>query len=105
VLRSDGTTWTRLDAPITNDVNGVACASSGQVVIVGGGGLKQRLASGQWQDDFGAPPYAELHGAWADPGGGYWAAGGDFLTDPRPGASRQGVIAYFGTTVPSSRLP
>jgi hypothetical protein len=106
VLRSDGTTWSRLDvsALLTNDVNGVSCAAPGNVVIVGFGGLKQRLAGGRWQDDFGAPPYSDLHGAWADSTGGYWAAGGDFVTDPQQGASRLGVVAYYGKAVPSSAI-
>ncbi len=106
VLRSDGTTWVRLGVStmLTNDVSGVSCASSGHVVIVGFGGLKQRLTGGSWQDDFGAPPFSDLHGVWADPTGGYWAAGGDFITDPQPGAARLGVVAYYGSAVPSSAI-
>lgn len=104
VLRSDGATWVRLDVSgmLTNDVNGVACASPGHVAIVGFGGLKQRLVGGRWQDDFGAQPFSDLHGVWADAAGGYWAAGGDFVTDPQAGASRLGVVAYYGVAVPSS---
>jgi hypothetical protein len=106
VLRWDGTAWTRLDVSmsLTNDVNGVSCASPGNVVIVGFGGLKQRLVRGQWQSDFGAEPYSDLHGAWADPTGAYWAAGGDFITDPRPGAARDGVVGYYGRMVPSGAV-
>ncbi|MDP9002672.1 MAG: hypothetical protein M3O46_21490 [Myxococcota bacterium] len=102
VLRSDGKTWTRVDLALTNDVSGVACASPGSVVIVGSGGLKQRLAGGQWHDDMGAEPYnTELHGAWADPTGSYWAAGGDYITSPQSGAARAGVIGFYGSAVPS----
>lgn len=104
VLRSDGSTWTRLavsDA-LMNDVNGVSCGAPGRVVLVGGGGLKERLSGGQWQDDFEQDPHTDLHGAWADPAGGYWAAGGDFVSGPVNGASRGGILAYYGATPPSS---
>jgi hypothetical protein len=105
VLRSDGTTWSRVNVALTNDVSGVACASPGNVVIVGSGGLKQRLVGGQWLDDFGAEPYdIELHGAWADMTGAYWAAGGDYVTSPKPGASRLGAIAYYGRSVPATTI-
>jgi hypothetical protein len=106
VLRSDGVTWTRMEATdlLTNDVNGVSCGSPGNVVIVGFGGLKQRLVGGAWQDDFGTQPYSDLHSAWADPTGAYWAAGGDFITDPKAGAARLGVVAYYGAATPSSAM-
>jgi hypothetical protein len=104
VLRSDGARWTRLDVALTNDVNGVACGAPGAVAIVGFGGLKQRLADGAWQDDFADEPHVDLHGAWADRDGGYWAAGGDFITKPQPGASRGGLLAYYGAAVPASAL-
>jgi hypothetical protein len=102
VLRSDGATWTHVDVTLTNDVSGVACASPGNGVLVGSGGLKQRMVDGSWHDDFGAEPYdTELHGAWADPTGSYWAAGGDYFSSPQPDAARSGVIGYYGTAVPS----
>jgi hypothetical protein len=104
VLHSDGTAWTRVGVTLTNSVNGVACATPGNVVIVGSGGLKQRLADGQWHDDFMDEPHTDLHGAWADPTGAYWAAGGDFVTCPAPGASRGGILAYFGPSPPSGTL-
>lgn len=106
VLQSDGTTWRRLDisAALTNNVNGVACGSPGNVVIVGSGGLKQRLAQGVWTDESTVEPYSELHSAWADPTGAYWTAGGDYLTDPSPGVSRAGVVAYYGANIPSSTM-
>jgi hypothetical protein len=84
-------------------VNGVSCAGSG-VVIDGFGGYKQRLVSGQWVDDTTQPPSSDFHGAWADASGGYWAAGGDFISVATPGASRVGVLAYYGVTAPSSTM-
>ena len=106
VLRSDGSTWTRLPLSdsLENDVNGVSCAAPGRVVLVGGGGLKERLANGRWADDFAQDPHSDLHGAWADPAGGYWAAGGDFVTGPVAGGARAGLLAYYGTSPPASTL-
>ncbi len=106
VLRSDGSTWTRLDVSgsLENDVNGVSCGAPGRVVLVGGGGLKERLTNGAWEDDFEQDPHTDLHGAWADPGGGYWAAGGDFASGPVDGGRRAGVLAYYGKAPPRSTL-
>jgi hypothetical protein len=106
VLRSDGKTWSSAGVTLLNDVNGVSCGSLGEVVIVGSGGMKQRLTGGAWQDDFGSVPYTDLHGAWADASGSYWAAGGDFLASPQPGVSREGVVAHYGTaSIPGTLLP
>jgi hypothetical protein len=103
VLRSNGATWTRAEDMLTDDVNGVSCASPGHVVLVGGGGLKQRLVAGQWLDDFSQDPHLDLHGAWADSTGAFWAAGGDFASLPNDaGTSREGVLAYFGVNPPAS---
>jgi hypothetical protein len=96
VLRSDGATWTRVNVTLLNDVNGVGCGPSGAAAIVGGGGLKQRLANGAWIDDFALDPHTDLHGAWADGAGDYWAVGGNFVSAAAPGVSRQGVIARYG---------
>jgi hypothetical protein len=106
VLQSDGSTWKKLDvsSALTNNVNGIACSSPGNVLLVGSGGLKQRLAKGLWTDDSTLEPYSELHSAWADSTGAYWTAGGDYLSDPSPGASRQGVVAYYGTSIPPSTM-
>jgi hypothetical protein len=106
VLRSDGVIWTRLDVSSTleNDVNGVSCGAPGRVVVVGSAGMKERLSGGAWADDFLDPPHDDFHGAWADPVGGYWAAGGDFVTGAVDGGVRQGVLAYYGQAPPSSAL-
>lgn len=97
VLVSDGTSWTRANVTLENGVNGVSCASPGNVVIVGFGGLKQRLVGGTWVSDFADEPHQDLHGAWADPAGGFWAVGGDFVSDPVAGAPRAGTLAHFGS--------
>jgi hypothetical protein len=97
VLRSDGTTWTRAAADDVNDgVNGVACAKPGAPVIVGNAGTKERLVDGRWQDDFASEPHQDMHGAWADPSGGFWAAGGDFASPARDGGARAGFVARYG---------
>lgn len=116
LLTSDGQTFTRSDellVRLVNDVNGVACAPAsaparpwGNVVVVGGGSLKLRRASGVWESDFGSEPYADLHGAWVDPSGAFWAVGGDFNTAARPGSARAGVVARLGDgTVASTFVP
>jgi hypothetical protein len=104
VLVRDATSWSRANVNLENIVNGVSCASPGNVVIVGGGGLKQRLVAGTWVSDFSTEPHQDLHGAWSDPDGGFWAAGGDFLSDPQAGAARLGTLAYYGTAVVGSTL-
>ena len=70
-LRSDGKTWQPAGLTLRNDASGVACAGPGAVLIDGFGGLKQRLVNGAWVDDSSAPPFTDLHGAWADPSGAF----------------------------------
>ena len=97
VLAWDGTSWTRANVTLENGVNGVSCASPGNVVIVGFGGLKQRLVGGTWVSDFAADPHEDLHGAWADRTGAFWAVGGDFVSDPVAGGPRAGTVGHYGT--------
>jgi hypothetical protein len=106
VLVSDGKTWSRASVTVINGgVNGVSCGPGGQVVIDGFGGFRQRLVQGQWIDDTQSPDISnDFHGAWADPSGGFWAAGGHFVDQPQPGISRQGILAYYGTASISSKV-
>lgn len=106
VLVSDGKTWSRAGVTVENaGVNGVSCASSGKVVLVGFGGYRQRLVAGTWVDDTAASPLVnDLHGAWADPQGGYWAAGGHFVDMPAAGVSRDGILAYYGAATIASTM-
>jgi len=97
VLHSDGTTWTKVDVSLGNSVNGVTCAPTGEVLIVGFGGLKQRLVDGSWIDEFTEMPYGDLHGAWADGHGAFWAAGGDFISKAAAGVSRKAIIGRYGS--------
>jgi hypothetical protein len=101
VLVSDGTSWQKSPVSASNTFNGVSCASAGAPILVGSAGVKERLVQGQWQDDFRLEPHNDFHGAWADPAGGYWAAGGDFTSSAQAGVSRQGVLAYYGSVPPS----
>jgi hypothetical protein len=97
VLHSDGGgTWTRVDVMLGNSVNGVTCNPGGAVLLVGFGGLKQRLVGGAWVDDFTLEPYADLHGSWADGHGAFWAAGGDFVSSASAGKARRAVLARYG---------
>lgn len=103
LLAWNGTSWTRSDTPLLNDVNGVACAPASvrdrpgqtRVVVVGGGSLKLRLVDGAWTSDFGTVPYDDLHGAFVDDTGALWGAGGSFTAAARPGAKRSGVLARY----------
>jgi len=95
VLRSDGTSWSRVTVDLSSQVNGVSCAN-GNVAIVGFGGLKQRLVSGKWIDEFAVEPFADLHAVWAAPNGDFWAVGGNWISGPSPGKPRRGVVARFG---------
>jgi len=105
VLRSAGDgRWTRVDVTLENDVNGVSCASPGAPAVVGFGGTKQRLVDGVWIDEFAVAPHGDLHGVWADGRGGFWAAGGDFVSPARAGARRAGVVAYYGSFPPAGTV-
>lgn len=105
LLVSDGATWKRADIDptlIVNDLNGVSCSSAG-VIVVGGGSLKLRYVQGadagptkRWETDFGVEPFVDLHGAWADPSGAFWGAGGQFTAAAQPNLKRDGVLAFYG---------
>ncbi|UQA59039.1 hypothetical protein [Polyangium aurulentum] len=98
VLRSNGGAFAKVDdVTLTNLVNGVACGPSGSALIVGDGGQKQRLVDGAWIDEFALDPSDDLHGAWSDGQGAFWAAGGDFYGAPVAGKKRRGVVARFGS--------
>jgi hypothetical protein len=97
VLHSDGTGWTAVDTGNgVSGVNGVACGAPGEVLIVGGGGLKQRLVGTRWVDEFEVEPYGDLHGAWNDGEGSFWAAGGDFVSKAEAGRPRKATVARYG---------
>lgn len=96
VLHRDANGWSKMDVQLGNQVNGVACGPAGSAAIVGFGGLKQRLVDGQWVNEFDSEPYSDLHATWADRQGAFWAVGGDFLTGPKAGERRRGVVARFG---------
>jgi hypothetical protein len=106
VLHTDGRgTWTRVNVTLGNSVNGVTCNPGGAVLIVGFGGLKQRLVSGTWVDEFTSEPYGDLHGSWADGHGAFWAAGGDFISSAAPGKHRRAIIARYGAGTVTSLGP
>ncbi len=104
ILRRDPSGWSKLEVPLSNGVNGVSCASSGAPVAVGFGGLKRRLVDGAWLDDFTKSPHGDLHAAWADETGAFWAVGGDFVSSPKANQARNGIVARYGPGKVSSRL-
>jgi hypothetical protein len=95
----EATGWVvREGVPITSAVNGVSCGG-GAVLIAGNGGLRLRLEDGVWIDErLDGPWDTDYHGAWLDPDGGVWAAGGNF-NSPTP-TSRRGVLAHLGCPQP-----
>lgn len=98
VLHRDAAGWSAVtNIELGNLVNGVSCGLPGSAIVVGNGGLKQRLVDGTWIDDFSIEPYANFHSAWADGEGAFWAVGGDFQT-PAKDARRLGVVARYGPT-------
>lgn len=98
VLHTDGTGgWAAVETGTDiNGANGVTCGAPGEVLIVGGGGLKQRLAGGTWADEFDVEPFGDLHGAWSDGEGSFWAAGGDFVSMAAAGKPRKATVARYG---------
>ena len=70
--------------------------SLGEVLLVGFGGLKQRLVKGSWVDEFADDPTGDLHGSWADGQGSFWVAGGDFISKAAPGKARRLIVARYG---------
>ncbi len=106
-LRSSGAgNWTKESLKPSNSINGVACAAPDQVIIVGGGGQKQRLVDGVWTNEYDIPPFVDLHAAWAAADGTFWVVGGDFLSGSSPNQPRDGMIARYGKgTVADSIAP
>jgi hypothetical protein len=106
LLQYDGSVWTKVDKSFGNDVNGVFCAepAGAALSLVGMGGLKQREVDGTWNDDFTKPPHGDLHATWIDDTGAVWAAGGDFISSPKAGQPRNGIVARYGPGKVSSTL-
>jgi hypothetical protein len=96
VIHNDGTGWSKVTVDLSNEVNGVTCGKPGEVLIVGFGGLKQRLVGGEWVDEFDVAPTGDLHGAWSDGAGSFWVAGGDFISGPSMGKPRKTLIGRYG---------
>ncbi len=105
VIHSDGKGWSKVSVSLSNVVNGVTCGASGEVLLVGFGGLKQRLASGAWVDEFDKDPTGDLHGSWNDGHGAFWAAGGDFVSKPVAGKARRATLARWGAGKMSTITP
>jgi hypothetical protein len=95
VLRWDGARWAKEEVALTGSVNGVACGA-GETLLVGSGGLKLRKSGGAWTSESSKPPFTDLHAAWADGTGAFWAGGGDFVSPPIAGRAREGVVARYG---------
>jgi hypothetical protein len=100
----NGQLWTRrTELALGSVANGVSCGDAG-VLVVGNAGLKWRWQrdsgpDGPWFEERSAPPTGtDLHGAWVDPAGRMWAAGGNF-NDPSD-APRRGFVGMRGCQRP-----
>ncbi|MBI4511361.1 MAG: hypothetical protein HY698_17140 [Deltaproteobacteria bacterium] len=95
----DGGQWRPLDVgPVFNPVVGVSCGPRA-LLVVGMGGVKLRKdkATDAWHDEqMQSPTGHDFHGAWADPEGGLWAVGGNWMTPARFLSNRTGAIAHWG---------
>jgi hypothetical protein len=97
VIHSSGAgVWSTVAVDLSNAVNGVTCGAPGEVLIVGFGGLKQRLVGGKWTDEFDVAPTGDIHSAWSDNAGSFWVAGGDFLSKPAAGKLRKALVGRYG---------
>lgn len=105
VIHSDGTSWSKAEVSLSNVVNGVTCGAPGEVLLVGFGGLKQRLVKGAWVDEFDKDPTGDLHGSWGDGQGAFWAAGGDFVSKPTANKARRAILAHWGTKPTATITP
>jgi hypothetical protein len=97
VLHWDGTAWSKEPVDLYNQVFGVSCGPSPQLVLVGSGGLKMRKVDGAFVDESDKEPAMDLHAAWADGTGTFWAVGGDWFSFPSQGTTRSGVVGRYGS--------
>ncbi|MEW5855041.1 MAG: hypothetical protein AB2A00_40065 [Myxococcota bacterium] len=96
VLKFDGQTWSKVDVKLRSSASAVTCGPNG-AAVAGFGGMKLREVDGTFVDESRQQPYVDLHGAWTDPQGNIWAAGGDWVTGAVAGARREGVLARWGS--------
>ncbi|MBI2892406.1 MAG: hypothetical protein HYY06_02565 [Deltaproteobacteria bacterium] len=104
VLHQEGAggSWTDISPPFAPLINGVHCASGGDVVVVGMQGyVATRTAEGGWAEAL--PTNLDLHGVWHDGGDFGFAVGGNLLSAGRDSPQR-GVLAHLGQVLPGNDL-
>lgn len=100
-LEYDGAAWNVRDpVGVASGLTGVSMSAKGAAFVVGLAGVKWRREAGKWIDESDQDPLQDLHGVWTAPDGSALAAGGNFVAAGGPGATRKGVVAYFGTRPP-----
>ena len=78
IVEHDGSKWTKKTGSF-DILNGVYVSPDGTAVAVGYSVWK-RATDGTWTQDNGAPVgTGQFHGAYVDPVGGIWTAGGDLF--------------------------
>jgi hypothetical protein len=97
----DGSAWRLADSASPVAWRGTA-TGGGEVYAVGLAGTAAHRTGTSWSA-LGPPPTPlDFHGAWVDPQGGLWGAGGRFDTVP---LTQQGFLAYYGTDTPAEVSP
>jgi hypothetical protein len=87
------TAWTSSTLSVPVAWRGTAARDS-TVVAVGERGVVAKREAGAWGTVDATLTQTNLHGAWIDPDGGLWVAGGDFERVP---LTTGGFVAYQGT--------
>jgi len=104
VLHWDGSAWSEVDTGLSPPaLDGVSVVPGSDLVVVGAGGARLRLADGEWTDESDSPSLPELFAAWTAPtedGQETIAVGGSLPTGGPPA----GTIAHYGDHLPSRRL-
>lgn len=110
ILHYDGAAWTAFesaDGPVFGGtLQGVSAAASGEVFVVGIGGVKLVLtpAGGHLQESL-LGTTDDLHGVWGDEQGLAFAVGGDYSDPADTMDLRPGTIAYRGCAIATEGLP
>ncbi len=104
VLHWDGSAWSEVNTGLAPPaLDGVSALAGTDVIVVGAGGTRLRLADGEWTDESDSPALPELFAVWTAPtddGDEVIAAGGSLPTGGPPAGS----IAHYGDNIPSRTL-
>ena len=95
-LGADGTWQDVTPQPPPMGLAGVALGAAGTGLAVGSLGTVFLREGGAWvPEDHGLPVQQNLHGAWIDDTGGFWAVGGQTLAPPL----NDGILLHYGSPI------